>query len=126
MLTAAELLAMQDVEESVMSSTAVIERYTLTPDGMGGRTEAWAAVGTVSCDLWPVNQRGDRESVRNAAQPMSKADWYITVPFNTTITAKDRIVISGRSFEVTFVPNKQSWSTALRCEAVAHNEERRT
>lgn len=109
-----------------MSSTAVIERYTLTPDGMGSRTEAWAAVGTVSCDLWPVNQRGDRESVRNAAQTMSKADWYITVPFDTTITAKDRIVISGRSFEVTFVPNKQSWSTALRCEARTHNEERRT
>lgn len=109
-----------------MSSTAVIERYTLTPDDMGGYTEAWAAVGTVICDLWPINKRGDRESVSTGGQPISKADWFITVPFDTAITAKDRVVIDNRTFEVLFVPNFESWMTAKRVEAVTHNEERRS
>lgn len=126
MLSAAELSAMRDIEEQVMPSTGVIERYGLTSDGMGGFTEAWTAVGTVSCDLWPVNSRGERERVTAGAQPISRADWYITVPFDTDITAKDRMVIESRSFEIVFVPNDRSWSTALRCEAIAHNEELRS
>lgn len=116
---------MREIEEGAMSSTAVIERYTLTADGMGGNTEAWAVVGTVVCDLWPINKRGDRENTNAAGQPISKADWFITVPYDTFVTAKDRIVVGSRSFEVTFVPNNESWVTALRVEAVAHNEERR-
>lgn len=125
MLSAAELSAMRDIEESAMSGTAIIERYALTPDGMGGFTEAWAAVGTVVCDLWPINKRGDREGVTVGGQPISKADWYVTVPFDTTITAKDRVVIDSRTFEVLFVPNSESWMTAKRVEAISHNEERR-
>lgn len=125
MLSAAELAAMRDIEELVMPSTGVIERYGLTSDGIGGFTEAWAAVGTVSCDLWPVNQREERERFRSGGQIISKSDWFVTVPFDTNITAADRIVVDGRSFEIVFVPSDRSWSTALRCEAVAHNEERR-
>lgn len=126
MLSAAELSAMREIEELVMPSTGVIERYALTPDGMGGYAETWSAVGTVSCDLWPVNQREERERTRAGAQVISKADWFITVPFDTDITAEDRMVIDSRSFEIVFVPNDRSWSTALRCEAIAYNEERRS
>lgn len=125
MISAAELSAMRVIENSAMSSTAVIHRNTPTADGMGGYSEAWAAVGTVSCDLWPINQRGDREGVTVGAQPISKANWFITVPFDTTITAKDRVVIDSRTFEVTFVPNSESWMSAKRVEAISYNEELR-
>jgi head-tail adaptor len=122
-LSASELSDMRDIEELAMSSTAIIQRYTLTSDGMGGYSEAWANVGTVTCDLWPINQRGDREGVSNGGQPISKANWYVTVPFDTTITAKDRVSIDSRTFEVIFVPNSESWLTAKRVEARSLNEE---
>lgn len=125
MLTAAELTAMREVEECAMSSTGIVKRYSLTPDGMGGFTQAWAAIGTVPCDVWQINQRGEREKTANGAQPISKADWFITLPYNTDLLAKDRIEINDRTFEITFVPNDSSWLTALRAEAVTHNEEQR-
>ena len=125
MLSAAELSDMRDIEELAMSSTAIIQRYALTSDGMGGYSEAWANVGTVSCDLWPINQRGDREGVANAGQAISKADWFITVPYDTTITAKDRVSVNSKTFEVIFVPNLESWMTANRVEARSLNEETR-
>lgn len=124
MLTAAELSAMREVEESVMSSTGIIKRRTLASDGMGGYTETWAAVGTVDCDVWQINQRGNREPV-TGGQVVSKSDWFITVPYNTDLTAKDRVEVDGRTFEITFVPNDSSWLTALRAEAVTYNEEQR-
>lgn len=124
MLTAAELTAMQVVEESVQSSTAVIERYSLTADGMGGYSEAWSAVGTVTCDLWQVT-RTDREKAGNGAQPIARGDWYITIPYDADVQAQDRITVDSRTFEVTFVPNSNSWLTALRCEAKSYNEEYR-
>jgi head-tail adaptor len=125
MLTATELSAMREIEESVLSSTGIIKRRTLTADGMGGYTESWAAVGTVDCDVWQISQRGDRERTTEGAQPISKADWFITVPYDTDLVAADRMEISSRTFEVTFVPNDSSWLTALRAEAVTYNEEQR-
>jgi len=125
MLTATELSAMREVEESAMPSTGIIKRRALTPDGMGGFTEAWAAVGTVPCDVWQINKRGDREKTTEGGQTISKADWFITAPYDTNLLAADRIDIDSRTFEITFVPNDSSWLTALRAEAVTHNEEQR-
>lgn len=124
MLSAAELASMRAVEATAMSSTAIIYRYTPSADGLGGFTQAWAAVGTVVCDLWPAN-RGMQETP-GGAQLLSRGEWYITVPYDTVVTAKDRIKIGSRSFEVTFVPNNRSWDTGLRVEANSHNEELRT
>lgn len=124
MLTAAELAAMQEVEESVMPSTGYIVRRTDASDGMGGYTETWGTVGTVTCDLWQINRRGDREPVVGG-QISSQGDWFITMPVDTTITAKDRVHIANKTFEVTFVPSDSSWQTALRVEARLFNQERR-
>lgn len=121
MLTAAELSAMRDVEESVLSSTAVIERFTTSG---WPPSETWAAVGTIACDLWPIS-RSNREMV-TGGQPIQRGDWYITIPYDTDITAKDRITIAGKTFEVVFVPNDRSWDTALRVEAISYNEAYRT
>jgi SPP1 family predicted phage head-tail adaptor len=123
-LTAAEITAMRIVEESVLSSTATIQRHALTRDGMGGYSEAWTTVGTVVCDFWHISQRGDRERV-TGNQLTQVADWFVTVPYDTDITAKDRMVIEGRTFEVVFVPNDISWKTALRVEVKSLNEELR-
>lgn len=122
-LTAAELTAMRTTEEEVMSSTCVVERATYAADGMGGRTETWAAVGTVTCDLYPQG-RLEREAAMGG-QVISPSLWFVTVPTTASIIARDRLLIDSRTFEVTFVPNNADHLSALQVEAQAYNEERR-
>lgn len=124
MLSAAELSDMRDTEESLMPDTAIIiKRRTLSADGFGGFNETWGTAGTVACHLWPAN-RALSEHV-GGGQLISQGDWYIKVPFDTDVKAQDRIYISSRTFEVVWVPNNQSWSTALRVGANSFNEEQR-
>jgi len=122
MLTAAELSSMRDVQELAHPGTAHIQRATLTSDGMGGYTEAWVNVGTVSA-RWGVNPQG-REPV-TGDQLVSSNDWTISIPYNSAVQAKDRIVQVGSNkiFEVTFVPNGQSYQTAIYLQATMLNEE---
>lgn len=122
-LTAAELTAMRTEEETVMSSSCIIERATYAADGMGGRTEAWAAVGTVICDLYP-QKRIEQENAMGG-QVTSASFWFVTVPTTASIIARDRLLIDSRTFEVTFVPNNADHLSALQVEAQAYNEERR-
>lgn len=123
-LTAAELSAMRSVEEEIMSSTCVVERATYAADGMGGQRETWAAVGTVACDLYPINSRADRERY-GGGQMLSTGGWFVTMPTTANVLARDRLLIDSRTFEVTFVPNNADHLTALQVEAKAFNEERR-
>jgi hypothetical protein len=57
MLTAAELTAMQATQNLAMPGTVVILRAGGTADGMGGYTEVWTAVGTVTGRIYPARRR---------------------------------------------------------------------
>lgn len=115
MLTAAELADMRSVQAEAMAGTAVISRKTLTADGMGGFTETWSAAGTVSCRVWPARESGAESLI---ADRITEADaWVITVPYATDVTAKDRIVADGRTFEVVSAI-AHTWETARRVVAV--------
>jgi head-tail adaptor len=125
MITAAELTAMQATQNLAMPGTAVIQRATLSANGMGGFTETWAAIGTAIARLYPVPSRAISEMV-SGEQVISFTRWAVTMPVGTSILAKDRLLISGRTFEVGEVNNSESWQTAVRCEVTAYNEELRT
>lgn len=124
MLSASELSAMRDQEEAVMVTSAIIQRYGTASDGMGGFSESWSAVGTVLIDLWPINQRGISELVLGG-QITSENGWFLTMPHGTSVTAKDRVLADGKTFEVTLVPSSSQWQTALRVEATLNNLETR-
>lgn len=125
MLSAADLAYMQETQEQAMPGTVVIERYTLTPDGMGGQEEAWGAVGTVIGRIYPAPRRGMTEMV-GGAQVLSETTWFGTLPVGTEVYAQDRLVYSGRSWEVLRVNNDEMWQTCVRAELQSTNEERRT
>lgn len=125
MLTAADLSFMQDTQAEAMPYSVVIERYTFTPDGMGGQIEAWAAIGTVLGRIYPQQQRSTNEMV-GGAQTLSLTQWYGTLPVGTDVKAQDRLVYGSKSWEVSSVNNGEMWQTAIRLELVATNEERRT
>ena len=115
MLTAAELADMRTVQAQAQAGTAVISRKTLTADGMGGFTETWAAAGTVTCRVWPASESGAESLI---ADRITESDaWVITVPYATDITAKDRVVADGRTFEVV-TAIAHTWETARRVVAV--------
>ncbi len=117
MMRATQLLALPD--------TAIIQRYTSVPDGMGNYDQAWAAVGTVACRLYPQNVRTMGENANGGNQVISETRWFVTLPYGTLITAKDRLKIGNRTWEIYEVNNTESWQTAVRCEVYAYNEEDR-
>jgi len=125
MLTAAELTDMRAVQVQALPSTAVIHRYSLTSDGMGGFDAAWAAVGTVACRLYPQNTRSMAENANGGSQIISETRWFVTLPYGTGVTAADRLKIGNRTWEIYQVNNTESWQTAVRCEVYARGEENR-
>lgn len=115
MISAAELAAMQAVQEEALPGTCVISRRTLTSDGMGGNSESWLSVGTVSCRVSPATESGAERPV--AERPLEVGPWIITTPHNTDVTPKDRVTWEGRTFEVTASLGK-SWETARRVVSI--------
>lgn len=97
--SAAELADLQDLAVSVMPDTAQVQRPTVTDDGAGGSTAAYAAVGgPVPCLL------GARNLTASEAPTAGRLGittlWDVQVPAGTDVRAADRLSISGRTFEV--------------------------
>lgn len=125
LLTASDLTWMGAVQQQAMPGTVVIERYTFTPDGQGGGSESWTAVGTALMRIYPVTQPG-RSEVVAGAQIISMTKWWATGPLGIDVTAKDRLSYNSRTWEVLSTNNSEMYQTAVRCELEAHNQERRT
>lgn len=112
LLSTAEIAAMRSEQSGSMPDTVVIHRYTSASDGMGGNAETWAAVGTVTGRVG-VSGGGDENIT---AERLTATDrWVITVPTGSTVYERDRLVVAGRTFEVSFVARREAWETALRC-----------
>jgi len=114
MLSAAQLSAMRSTLVASLPDTAVVKRDTLTPDGAGGWTTSEATVATVAGRVSPS---GGRESVV-AGKLDAVTTWTITLPALTDVTAKDRIVVGSRTFEVAAVLDPRSWEIGRRVLAV--------
>ena len=108
-----------------MPGTVIIQTMGTASDNMGGYTETWSNVGTVTGRIYPVRRRASSE-VTGGAQMISETQWYATLPVGTTINAKQRVKYGNRTWEVVTVNNSEMYQTAVRCELTAHNEELRT
>lgn len=112
MLTSAELTAMRAVQAATFDLSGVIKRGGGTAsDGAGGTVTTGATtVATVACRLAP-NQTSDREAIV-AAGLQAQTVWRLTVPQGTDLTAKDRVEIGSRTFEVMAVYGPRTNETA--------------
>lgn len=124
-LGTSDLAWMRDAQNSILPGTVVIQRHTLTADGMGGFTESWSNVGTAIGRLYPVNSRAFAESDQGA-QLVSQTRWFVTLPVGTSVTAADRLSIASHTYHISQVNNGEMWQTAVRCEVSAVNEENLT
>ena len=123
LLSPNELASIRATRNGFMPDTGIIYRYNLTGDGMGGNNESWVSVGTVGCYVW-TRPATDNE-LATGGQIVSRTRWYIEVPHNTVVDARDWIEVGNRTFEVTVVPNDASILSGLRLEVIAINEEQR-
>lgn len=101
-LSYGDLLRMRRDMARLLGGTAVLHRPTLALDGQGGRTETWAAYGTVSFNLAPAGKSQDSENVEGGAL-RATTPRAATFPATTDITPRDRVVYSGGTFEVASV-----------------------
>lgn len=106
-------------ENQAMSSTASITRPSYTEGALGNQLETWVAVGTVSCDIWPITRNKEEKSSGN--QELAEGLYYISFPFDTDVRVTDKATISNVSYDIVFVPVSQSWMTNKRCEASNFN-----
>ena len=128
MLSAAEIAAMRSVQNEALPGTAVISRYGIDrgygedgygagvygdgDDGMGGIIETWGTIGTVDCRLASQEFQPREDDVASQLQDVDL--WIVTLPYNTDVQARDRIVTDGRTFEVNSVLAHGDWETARR------------
>lgn len=97
-----------------MPDTCNVQRLTRASDGAGGWTQVWATVATgVACRLTPT---GGHENVL-ASKIGEISTWTVTLPHATSVTAKDRLVLSGRTFYVSSTAAggpHGAWRTTVR------------
>lgn len=106
-----DLTLFRDVQESALPDTLSIVSYTLSSDSMGGFTassSAGSAAGRIGGTSWQADERVLAERL-GVEKP-----YFITLPYGTTITEKNRITYGSRTFEVISV-SQGSYGTATRC-----------
>jgi head-tail adaptor len=116
-ISAAELTAMRGDLTASMPSQVVIERVTLTSDGMGGQTEAWAPVGTVVARVSPRSVASGLDDIIGG-QVLNQTPWMVTVPVGTSVTERDRVVYEAQTFEVIRTNAPRSFDTCVRLECM--------
>lgn len=94
-----------------------IQEKTLTSDGMGGNTEAWATFAIVRAAIWPVSAK---ERVSNQ-QLEHEITHKIRVRYFSGVTAAMRVVFDSRTFEILSIVNweERNITLDLICEEVS-------
>lgn len=117
MIPARTLSLLRDQVERLFTSTCDIVRETRTDTDEGGWTNAEATVAAdVPCRYAPIGAGGGAERII-AERMAAVADTVINVPLDTDVTARDRVVIDDRTFEVKDVMDDRSQPTHLRVYA---------
>jgi SPP1 family predicted phage head-tail adaptor len=79
------------------------QRETLTADGSGGTTSAWATIaGAPTRGMVKAMSGGERWA---SARVEASASWRVTVRYFPGILPKDRVIVRGRAYNIRFVNN---------------------
>lgn len=122
LLSSGALASLRAIQDSALPDTLSVLRYTETntPDGV---EHGWAVVASgVRCRV-SRPQRAATERAGEGAVLRAVSDWVIWLPFETDVTEKDRLTVTGsdrtdgRTFEVESVGEKSN-ETARACGCV--------
>jgi SPP1 family predicted phage head-tail adaptor len=89
-----------------------IMAVTYVSDGQGGLTETWAVqTANVKCR---VDWKSGKELITGQAlQPYQSA--VISMPYDTVVTAANRIAVGSSTFSIQSVNADQGWKAVTRC-----------
>lgn len=113
MLPTNELTALRaELESLTLPDTCAILSRTLSVDTMGAPVETWGtATASVACRL--DHKQGGEQIQGGAIQP--HYSFTLTLPYDTTITAANRVKHGGVTYSVKAV-SSGSLLACLRCE----------
>lgn len=90
-----------------------IQRVTETSTG-DGTTSSWSTVASgIACRVSPLAS-GANEAIGADQSMTAVSQWTVWLPAGTDVTVKDRIVVSGRTFEVARV-GERSYEVIREC-----------
>jgi head-tail adaptor len=115
MLTNTDLADMREAIAELLPATCHILSVTRTSDGQGGFTDTWGtATANVACRLDYQQGVGRRGEMVVAASMQPYNGFVLSLPWNSTITAANRIKIGSTNYNVTMVDNGKSWAAVRR------------
>lgn len=98
-LSAADMTTFRGLVETLaFHDSYALKRDTSTSDSAGGTTTVEATVESGGCDVTAGLSRPDEREVAGRVQ--ASAPYVITLPYATSATASDRLLVGGRTFEV--------------------------
>lgn len=110
-LSDSDLSFFRSAQEAAMPDTLNVVSYTLTSDNMGGFTAASSAESAAG----RIGSTSSQSAERVLAEKLGvDKPYFVTVPYGTAITEKNRITFESRTFEVLSV-SSTSYGTATRC-----------
>lgn len=112
MLTDAELDSMRATASEALPGTAIIQTESFASNSGGGGSATWTAAGTVDCRIAPISGN-EREIADRIAED---ARSIVTLPAETSITVRDRMVINGGTFNVMAIRDRDEWEITRRVE----------
>ena len=84
-------------------TTLELRRWTLTPDGMGGHTEGWAALRNITGVLSTI--RGAERLAADKITVIADYNFYIDYPLGETITEEDIFVKGTTEYKIIYLNN---------------------
>lgn len=113
MLSDATLDACRNTLHESFPDECNIIHVALASDGAGGQTETVTSTGPVPCRITPLGLGSGAE--RETAERFTGVSlWILTVPHDTVLTVRDRVVCDGITYEVREVNVQRSWLLCVR------------
>lgn len=115
MLSAADMALFQQTAGLTRVTPCTISRKTSAPDGFGGQADTWADLpGPPMCRIYPAVQAVAERDGEGRLE--SAVRWMIALPPGTDVTARDRIVANGVTYEVTAVLAPRTYEIERICQ----------
>lgn len=114
MLTSSDLSGMREAIEALFPDTCNILTATETPDGFGGVSQSWGtASASVACRVDIVSRTNKDELVAGASLRAFQ-ETVISLPYDTVISATNRVEHGGYTYDVKATNTDQSWVAVRR------------
>lgn len=106
---------MREAADAALPDTATVSRKTITSDGAGGQTEAWADASSYSCRAKPASRQATERVI--ALRPSAVSAWTIYLPAGADVKPVDRLRVGSTTYEVVAVSTR-SWEIGRQADCV--------